>query len=82
MQVTLKENANEAELQKAKEHSKQQGGEIKHEFSLIKGFTYAARLTFRCWFYTIYPTFFHFSLHPLLCSCTTETPLHHRETNN
>jgi hypothetical protein len=43
--VTLKENANEAELDKAKEQSKQQGGEIKHEFSLIKGFTYVPRLT-------------------------------------
>jgi hypothetical protein len=40
--VTLKENADEAELKKAKDQSKEQGGEIKHEFSLIKGFTYAA----------------------------------------
>ena len=39
VQVTLKENANESELHKAKERSQEQGGEIKHEFSLIKGFT-------------------------------------------
>jgi len=37
--VTLKENANEEELTKAKENAKSSGGEIKHEFSLIKGFT-------------------------------------------
>jgi hypothetical protein len=35
----LKENANEEELTKAKENAKSSGGEIKHEFSLIKGFT-------------------------------------------
>jgi len=37
--VTLKENANEDELAKAKENAKSSGGEIKHEFTLIKGFT-------------------------------------------
>lgn len=35
----MKENANEEELTKAKENAKSSGGEIKHEFSLIKGFT-------------------------------------------
>ena len=40
VQVTLKENANEEELTKAKENAKSSGGEIKHEFTLIKGFTY------------------------------------------
>lgn len=39
VQVTLKENANEEELTKAKENAKSSGGEIKHEFTLIKGFT-------------------------------------------
>lgn len=38
-QVTLKENASPDELQKAKEKAKSDGGEIKHEFTLIKGFT-------------------------------------------
>jgi hypothetical protein len=38
-QVTLKENANADELSKAKEKAKADGGEIKHEFTLIKGFT-------------------------------------------
>ncbi|RMZ89255.1 hypothetical protein DV736_g3514, partial [Chaetothyriales sp. CBS 134916] len=37
--VTLKENASADELQKAKEKAKADGGEIKHEFTLIKGFT-------------------------------------------
>ncbi|MCJ1282215.1 hypothetical protein MMC26_001538 [Xylographa opegraphella] len=37
--VTLKENASPEELSKAKETAKSQGGEITHEFSLIKGFT-------------------------------------------
>jgi hypothetical protein len=41
-QVTLKENADASELQKAKDHCKNEGGEIKHEFSLIKGFTYVS----------------------------------------
>jgi hypothetical protein len=44
-QVTLKENADEAELKKAKDQSKEQGGEIKHEFTLIKGFTYVLYLS-------------------------------------
>jgi hypothetical protein len=39
-QVTLKENASPEELNKAKEKAKSDGGEIKHEFTLIKGFTY------------------------------------------
>jgi hypothetical protein len=38
----LKENAKEDELTKAKENAKSSGGEIKHEFTLIKGFTYAS----------------------------------------
>ncbi|KAJ9660109.1 hypothetical protein H2198_002806 [Neophaeococcomyces mojaviensis] len=37
--VTLKENASAQELDKAKQKAKDQGGEIKHEFTLIKGFT-------------------------------------------
>ncbi|MCJ1313908.1 hypothetical protein MMC25_007588 [Agyrium rufum] len=37
--VTLKENASPAELEKAKETAKSQGGEIVNEFKLIKGFT-------------------------------------------
>jgi hypothetical protein len=37
----LKENASHEELDKAKEKAKADGGEIKHEFTLIKGFTYA-----------------------------------------
>jgi len=37
--VTLKEGASPEELNKAKEKSKSEGGEIKHEFTLIKGFT-------------------------------------------
>jgi len=37
--VTLKENARDEELAKAKENAKSSGGEIKHEFTLIKGFT-------------------------------------------
>ena len=39
-QVTLKENVSADELTKAKEKAKSDGGEIKHEFTLIKGFTY------------------------------------------
>jgi len=38
-QVTLKENASPEELNKAKEKAKIDGGVIKHEFTLIKGFT-------------------------------------------
>jgi len=41
-QVTLKENADEQELIKAKENARSSGGEIKHEFTLIKGFTLRA----------------------------------------
>ncbi|KAA6409782.1 MAG: hypothetical protein FRX48_06394 [Lasallia pustulata] len=37
--VTLKEGASPEELSKAKETAKSQGGDIKHEFTLIKGFT-------------------------------------------
>ncbi|RMZ74737.1 hypothetical protein DV737_g5783, partial [Chaetothyriales sp. CBS 132003] len=37
--VTLKENASVDELQKAKAKATADGGEIKHEFTLIKGFT-------------------------------------------
>jgi len=37
--VTLKENAGDEELAKAKENAKSSGGEIKHEFTLIKAFT-------------------------------------------
>ncbi|KAI9752017.1 MAG: hypothetical protein M4579_005790 [Chaenotheca gracillima] len=37
--ITLKEGAPPSELEKAKETAKDQGGEIKHEFTLIKGFT-------------------------------------------
>ena len=36
----MKENAKEEELTKAKETAKASGGDIKHEFTLIKGFTY------------------------------------------
>ncbi|MCJ1481980.1 hypothetical protein MMC06_002141 [Schaereria dolodes] len=37
--VTLKENASLDELSKAKETAQSQGGNITHEFTLIKGFT-------------------------------------------
>ena len=37
--VTLKENAPTKELEEAKTKAKNNGGEIKHEFTLIKGFT-------------------------------------------
>ncbi|KUL86632.1 hypothetical protein ZTR_03081 [Talaromyces verruculosus] len=37
--VTLKENASPAELEKAKEKARSGGGTIKHEYTLIKGFT-------------------------------------------
>ncbi|KAL8899687.1 MAG: hypothetical protein Q9207_006072 [Kuettlingeria erythrocarpa] len=37
--ITLKEGGNAEELSKAKDTAKSQGGEIKHEFTLIKGFT-------------------------------------------
>ncbi|KAI4186244.1 MAG: hypothetical protein L6R41_003601 [Letrouitia leprolyta] len=38
-QITLKEGGASEQLAKAKEDAKAQGGEIKHEFTLIKGFT-------------------------------------------
>ncbi|KAK4947987.1 hypothetical protein LTR10_013040 [Elasticomyces elasticus] len=37
--ITLKENASPEELTKAKDKAKSEGGSIKHEFTLIKGFT-------------------------------------------
>jgi hypothetical protein len=37
----LKEGADEVQLAKAKDQAKSSGGDIKHEFKLIKGFTYA-----------------------------------------
>ncbi|KAI4126676.1 MAG: hypothetical protein LQ347_004867 [Umbilicaria vellea] len=37
--VTLKEGASPEELSKAKDTARSQGGDIKHEFTLIKGFT-------------------------------------------
>ncbi|KAL2219576.1 hypothetical protein M432DRAFT_639161 [Thermoascus aurantiacus ATCC 26904] len=37
--VTLKKDASPEELEKAKEHAKANGGVIKHEYTLIKGFT-------------------------------------------
>ncbi|KAL8822155.1 MAG: hypothetical protein Q9191_007100 [Dirinaria sp. TL-2023a] len=37
--VTLKDGASPDELDKAKETAQSKGGVIKHEFSLIKGFT-------------------------------------------
>ncbi|KAL5001279.1 hypothetical protein BDV10DRAFT_160350 [Aspergillus recurvatus] len=37
--VTLKKDSPVEELQKAKEAAKQNGGTIKHEYTLIKGFT-------------------------------------------
>ncbi|KAJ5584366.1 uncharacterized protein N7459_004166 [Penicillium hispanicum] len=37
--VTLKDQAPPEELEKAKEDAKAKGGVIKHEYSLIKGFT-------------------------------------------
>ena len=36
----MKENASADELTKAKDKAKSEGGEIKHEFTLIKGFTF------------------------------------------
>ncbi|RMJ29125.1 hypothetical protein PHISP_00068 [Aspergillus sp. HF37] len=40
--VTLKSEAPQEELERAKEHAQNNGGIIRHEYSLIKGFTYAA----------------------------------------
>ncbi|PKY01589.1 hypothetical protein P168DRAFT_321171 [Aspergillus campestris IBT 28561] len=37
--VTLRKDAPPEELEKAKEQARKEGGDIKHEFSLIKGFT-------------------------------------------
>ncbi|KAJ4364652.1 hypothetical protein N0V83_009249 [Neocucurbitaria cava] len=37
--VTLNKDASKDDLDKAKQHVKDQGGEIVSEFSLIKGFT-------------------------------------------
>jgi hypothetical protein len=37
--ITLKEDAPADALQKAKDKAKSEGGDIKHEFTLIKGFT-------------------------------------------
>ncbi|KAF2034281.1 hypothetical protein EK21DRAFT_57043 [Setomelanomma holmii] len=37
--VTLAKDASDSDLDKAKQHVKDQGGEIVSEFSLIKGFT-------------------------------------------
>lgn len=45
-QVTLAKDAPVEELEKAKQHVKDQGGEIVSEFSLIKGFTYATFIFF------------------------------------
>ncbi|KAK2796453.1 hypothetical protein FQN51_009342 [Onygenales sp. PD_10] len=39
-QVTLKKDAPPAELEKAKQEARNSGGTIKHEYTLIKGFTY------------------------------------------
>ncbi|KAK2742770.1 hypothetical protein FQN55_007713 [Onygenales sp. PD_40] len=38
-QVTLKKDAPPAELEKAKQEARNSGGTIKHEYTLIKGFT-------------------------------------------
>ncbi|KAF7593119.1 hypothetical protein BBP40_011998 [Aspergillus hancockii] len=37
--VTLKKDSPPEELQKAKEQARNDGGTIKHEYTLIKGFT-------------------------------------------
>ncbi|PWY71755.1 hypothetical protein BO70DRAFT_399445 [Aspergillus heteromorphus CBS 117.55] len=37
--VTLKKDSPPEELQKAKDKAVEQGGSIKHEYTLIKGFT-------------------------------------------
>ncbi|KAE8379899.1 hypothetical protein BDV26DRAFT_258464 [Aspergillus bertholletiae] len=37
--VTLKKDSPHEELEKAKQQVKNQGGTIKHEYTLIKGFT-------------------------------------------
>ncbi|KAM0092444.1 hypothetical protein ACP6JD_004144 [Aspergillus fumigatus] len=40
MSITLKPDAQPEELEKAKKSAQEQGGTIKHEFTLIKAFTY------------------------------------------
>lgn len=45
MQVTLAKDAPHEELEKAKQHVKDQGGKIVHEFTLIKGFTYVLSMS-------------------------------------
>ncbi|KAK3172861.1 hypothetical protein OEA41_006186 [Lepraria neglecta] len=42
--ITLKQGAAPEQIDKAKESARQQGGTIKHEFTLIKGFTYCSFL--------------------------------------
>ncbi|OJJ81520.1 uncharacterized protein ASPGLDRAFT_50042 [Aspergillus glaucus CBS 516.65] len=37
--VTLKKDAPQEQLEKAKQQAREQGGTIQHEYSLIKGFT-------------------------------------------
>lgn len=37
-QVTCKDNASAEEVAAAKQHAKDQGGKITHEYNLIKGF--------------------------------------------
>ncbi|CAI7612410.1 unnamed protein product [Penicillium pancosmium] len=37
--VTLKQDSPPEELEKAKDQAREKGGTIKHEYSLIKGFT-------------------------------------------
>ncbi|KAF5668590.1 hypothetical protein FHETE_5222 [Fusarium heterosporum] len=36
--VTCKDDASDEQVQSAKQHAKDQGGKITHEYSLIKGF--------------------------------------------
>ncbi|EKJ70672.1 hypothetical protein NXS19_002444 [Fusarium pseudograminearum] len=36
--ITCKEDATDEQVQSAKQHAKDQGGEITHEYTLIKGF--------------------------------------------
>ncbi|KAK4223762.1 hypothetical protein QBC38DRAFT_486985 [Podospora fimiseda] len=38
--ITLNESATDSELAEAKQHVKDQGGKIVHEYSLIKGFSF------------------------------------------
>ncbi|KAL6920797.1 hypothetical protein ACHAPO_004524 [Fusarium lateritium] len=37
--VTCKEDASDEQVESAKQHAKDQGGKIGHEYSLIKGFS-------------------------------------------